>query len=86
MRHVAEPTRMLHPAADCYRASGYRIDAIRLERDAQSRDWRCFEALRDGLQVRVCERITDGAGRGYTDTSAWFWAALTGRSHGLGSP
>lgn len=82
MRHVAEPTRMLHPAADCYRASGYRIEAIRVERDADARDWRCFEALRDGAHVRVCERITDAAGRDFTDTSGWFWAALLGRSQG----
>lgn len=82
MRRVAEPTRMLHPAADCYRASGYRIDAIRVERDADARDWRCFEALRDGTRVRVCERITDAAGRDFTDTSGWFWAALLGRSQG----
>ena len=25
MREVSQPTRMLHPAADCYRALGYRI-------------------------------------------------------------
>jgi hypothetical protein len=73
---------MLHPAADCYRASGYRIESIRVERDAQARHWRCFAALRDGAGLRVCERITDGSGRDFTDTSAWFWAALTGHSRG----
>ncbi len=26
LRQVAMPTRMLHPAADCYRALGFRIE------------------------------------------------------------
>lgn len=82
MRYIDQPTRMLHPAADCYRGSGYRIEATRLERDAQARDWRCFEAVRAGRRTRVCERITDAEGRAFTDTSAWFWAALTARSKG----
>jgi hypothetical protein len=30
MREVKQPTRMLHPAADCYRALGYRIEQARL--------------------------------------------------------
>jgi hypothetical protein len=36
LRDVAAPTRMLHPAADCYRALGYRIEGERLERTAAS--------------------------------------------------
>ena len=39
-----EPTRMLHPAADCFRGLGWRIQHTQLERDAQQRLWRCFEA------------------------------------------
>jgi exosortase/archaeosortase family protein len=57
MRHVTQPTRMLHPAMDCFRATGYRIGTTRLEHDAQQRLWRCFEADRAGERVRVCERI-----------------------------
>jgi len=82
MRAVDAPTRMLHPAADCYRASGYRVAAMRVERDAQGRDWRCFDASRDARVLRVCERIADSDGRAWTDTSAWFWAALSGRTRG----
>lgn len=82
LRSVDQPTRMLHPAADCYRASGYRIKAVRLERDGAARTWRCFEARRGATAVRVCERITDGDGNAWTDTSAWFWSALLGRSRG----
>lgn len=83
MRHVEAPTRMLHPAVDRYRALGYRIADIRLEADAQQRHWRCFRATRaDGTPLRVCERVTDAKGQAYTDTSAWYWAAVGGKSTG----
>src|SRR5262245_18056537 len=46
LRAVNEPTRQLHPAADCYRGLGYRIEQARLETDAEQRLWRCFVAER----------------------------------------
>jgi hypothetical protein len=95
MRHVTQPTRMLHPAADCFRATGYRIDQVRLEHDGQQRLWRCFEARRGdagegvnrvngGAQnLRVCERIESAKGdTSYTDASSWFWDAALGNSTG----
>ncbi|MDH6167100.1 hypothetical protein M2282_002249 [Variovorax boronicumulans] len=83
MREVKQPTRLLHPAADCYRALGYRIEQARLERDAQARLWRCFVAQRHGAQkIRVCERIVDAQGTAFTDTSAWYWSAASGQSTG----
>jgi hypothetical protein len=82
LRHVQKPTRMLHPAADCYQALGYSIAAQQLELDTEQQLWRCFEALRDGRALRVCERIVDAQGAGFTDASAWYWSALLGQSHG----
>ena len=82
LREVRQPTRMLHPAADCYRGLGYRIEQAQLERDAQQGLWRCFIAERDGKRLRVCERIVDAQGRTYTDASSWFWAAQLGQSTG----
>lgn len=83
LRTVHEPTRMLHPAADCYRGLGYQIAAQHLLQDRQSRLWRCFEASRAaGPRLRVCERTVDAQGQGFTDTSAWYWAALAGQSTG----
>lgn len=73
---------MLHPPADCYRGLSYRIDGARLERDGQSRLWRCFIAERQGRRVRVCERIVGANGQTYTDASRWFWAAQLRRSTG----
>jgi len=81
-REVRTPTRMLHPATDCYRGLGYRVVDARLERDPQARLWRCFVAERDGRRVRVCERIEDARGLAFTDASSWFWAAQLGRSTG----
>jgi hypothetical protein len=82
LRSVRQPTRMLHPATDCYQGLGYRVAAQQLELDAQDQLWRCFEATRGGRQLRVCERIVDAQGRGFTDTSAWYWAAALGQSQG----
>ena len=81
-REVRSPTRMLHPASDCYRGLGYRIADARLERDADAKLWRCFVAVRDGRRVRVCERIEDARGASFSDASSWFWAAQLGRSTG----
>lgn len=82
LRVTDRPTRMLHPAADCYRGLGYRIHDVRLERDARARLWRCFVARRDGRAFRVCERIESIDGQSFTDTSAWYWAAAMGKSRG----
>lgn len=81
-REVQRPTRMLHPATDCYRGLGYRIEQARLERDAQDRVWRCFVATQAGQRLRVCERIVDSRGQSFTDASSWFWAAQLGQSTG----
>ena len=85
VRSVDKPTRMLHPAVDCYQGLGYRIAAQQLELDREQKLWRCFEATLStpgGQRLRVCERIVDAAGQGFTDTSAWYWAAAMGQSPG----
>lgn len=81
-RDVDRPTRMLHPAADCYRALGYRIEPAGLEHDAGARLWRCFTAAQGRQRLRICERIEDAAGTSFTDASSWYWAALLGHSKG----
>ncbi|MDO5625585.1 MAG: hypothetical protein Q4G71_12965 [Pseudomonadota bacterium] len=83
LRDVARPTRMLHPAADCYRALGWRIEGERLERSAAHAPvQRCFTARKPGQALRVCEHIEDARGQHFADTSAWYWAAALGRSSG----
>jgi hypothetical protein len=82
LRDVSRPTRALHPAGDCFRGLGYRIEKTQLHSDADARLWRCFVAERDGERVRVCERIVDTQGQGFVEASSWFWAAALGRSSG----
>lgn len=83
LRHVSRPTRKLHPAADCYRGLGYRIQAMHLEqRNEGAGLQRCFVAKGHGVDLRVCEYIEDAAGQSFSDNSAWYWSALSGRSAG----
>ena len=82
LRSVERPTRMLHPAADCFRGLGYAVTPPRLIEDEDRRAWSCFDATRDGHSRRVCERIQDSRGQAWTDVSAWYWAAALGRTSG----
>jgi len=91
LRQVNAPTRKLHPAADCFRGLGYRVSDIALSHRESGQGssgrqpaqlQRCFVATRQERSFRVCEVIEDAAGRGFTDTSAWYWAALSGESQG----
>ncbi len=78
LRQVTRPTRQLHPAQDCFRALGYRVERPQPMVDDSGERWQCFMAERDGRVVRVCERIHDSADGHWIDTSAWFWAAQYG--------
>ena len=82
LRTVQRPTRMLHPAADCYQGLGWRVAGQKLQQDEAGELWRCFTVDRHGVRQRVCERIVDAQGRGFTDASAWYWAAALGQSQG----
>jgi exosortase/archaeosortase family protein len=75
-RSVTAPTRMLHPATDCFRGAGFAITAARAAVDTDGVRWNCFEVRRGNERARVCERIEDATGRSWTDVSAWYWAAL----------
>ena len=82
LRTVRQPTRMLHPAADCYKGLGYHIRDEQLQAVAGQTRQRCFTAERAGQRIRVCEHIEDAQGQTFTDTSAWYWAAIAGQSVG----
>lgn len=77
LRWVVEPTRRLHPAADCYRGSGFQV-IPRSPADG----WGRFEAVKEGRRVEVLERIRDAAGASWPDVSSWYWSALLGRTGG----
>lgn len=82
LRWVNRSTRQLHPASDCFRGSGYEIASLPLVQDGEGRRWGAFAASRDGVRLRVRERVSDGQNGAWTDVSAWYWAALLGRTHG----
>lgn len=76
IRFVAEATRKLHPASDCFRAIGYETKPLPLKVDGEGKRWSCFSAVKASEQLNVCERIYDIGGAEWTDVSAWYWSAL----------
>jgi hypothetical protein len=72
LRFIAEPTRRLHPAVQCFEGAGYEI--------AAAADG--FLVRRDGRTRLVRERIVDGGGRTWSEVGAWYWSALLGRTRG----
>lgn len=82
IRWVSQETRKLHPASDCFKGTGYSITPQPLAVDADGKRWGTFVARRRDERVAVRERIHDAAGNQWTDVSAWYWAATTGKSRG----
>ena len=82
MRWVQSPTRKLHPAADCLRGSGYRVQPLAARRDRESGVWGCVLAEKNGRRLHVCEQIIDAQGKSWYDVSSWYWAAAMDRSSG----
>jgi hypothetical protein len=86
LREVAQPTRQLHPAADCFRAAGYTPGPARTHEDARQKRWNCFLASRGNRRWRVCERIANASGNQWTDVSSWYWAAVWSRDASTAGP
>lgn len=82
LRHVARPTRKLHPAADCLRALGYAVNPRPVFAQNDGAEWNEVSAARDNETLRVRERIVGTDGRAWTDLSAWYWSAALGRAQG----
>jgi len=75
-RWVTQPTRQLHSAETCYRASGYEIKWLPKFQDLEGNGWAAFEATKDSEKLRVRERLFDERGHSWTDVSAWYWSAV----------
>ncbi len=92
LRWLRRETRMLHPAADCFRGLGYEIRPLPLDRDGDGATWGEFRATRDGEVLLVRERVyadgdaahsgSHGPARAWTDVSSWYWDALWGTTSG----
>jgi len=82
MRWVTRETRKLHPAEDCFKSSGYATRPRPLMVDAEGYRWGSFLASRKDETVVVRELIRDDKGKTWSDVSAWYWAAVWGRTRG----
>ena len=82
IRSVGAATRQLHPARDCFRALGYEVSPLPMQKLAGGGHASCFAASRNGTRLRVCEHIRDAGGRSFPDASSWYWPALIGSSAG----
>lgn len=76
IRWINAPTRRLHPAADCFRGSGYSITPMPVRTDAAGSAMSCFRARRGVENHMVCEVIRDQRGESWPDVSAWYWHAM----------
>ncbi|MFH1024767.1 MAG: hypothetical protein V1809_15400 [Planctomycetota bacterium] len=82
IRWINEPTRKLHPAADCFKGMGYAVKPKPIWMDQDHHRWGSFEAIREGETIRVYERIYDEGGNAWSDISSWYWAVFLGQTHG----
>ena len=82
LRRVVAATRRLHPARDCFRASGYKVKAAPMRMVPDRGASACFTAVRNGRSFLVCEQIRAADGRSWPDISSWYWSALLGTSDG----
>ena len=90
LRYCGEATRRLHPAEDCYRATGWTCSPLPALRDERGNLWSRFRAQhRDGTvrTVRQCYVAVSGQqgqadlaemltnARSWPDVSSWYWDA-----------
>jgi hypothetical protein len=84
VRWVSAPTRLLHPAADCFKGIGYAITPLPARRSRDGHLMSCFRAVRAEEAMTVCELIRgaqdERGGESWPDVSAWYWSALLGNS------
>ena len=81
LRWTTRPTHRVHGAAYCLRATGWSIDALRLEgagRDA----WSAFRATRGDEALDVREQVRGADGATFADVPTWFFNAFLGRCSG----
>lgn len=81
LRWVAQASRKLHPASDCFKANGYALTPLPITVKDGAR-WSGFGAARGKQKLEVRERIYDAAGTQWSDVSAWYWAVQLGRTNG----
>ncbi len=83
VRWIARPTRKLHPASDCLRASGYTVRPTTAFMDTNGKLWGACTAAREEEHLHIRERIfPSDDGEGWSDVSAWYWHAVLRKNRG----
>lgn len=82
LRWVTAPTHRVHSGAVCMQTAGFRLKPGDWRRDPDGVLWSTWSASGSDGVLAVRERCYDRAGRSWPDVSAWFWAAVTGRTDG----
>ncbi|MBI5210169.1 MAG: hypothetical protein HY927_09395 [Elusimicrobia bacterium] len=82
VRWVTDPSRLVHPASDCFRGLGFSIEPKPSVLDADGRRWGRFRASKGADSLLVRELVVDAGGRSWSDVSSWYWPAALGRSQG----
>lgn len=75
-------SRSVHSAAECLRNAGFEVVHGPILIDEESMRWSSATAMRNGVAIRLKERIEDASGQHWQDVSAWYWDAILGRAHG----
>lgn len=76
IRWVSEPTRMLHPASDCFKGIGYNVTPLPVQLNQANIKMGCFSADKGEQSLSVCEYIEDASSRTWSDISSWYWSAI----------
>lgn len=76
IRWVEQPTRKLHPAADCFKGIGYYIKPQPIQINELGVKMGCFAASKGSSELNVCEYIAAQGGKTWSDISSWYWGAL----------
>ncbi len=80
---VNAPTRLLLPASDNFRTSGYDIKTRCIRVDIYGRKWGSFIAVKKGRQPKqVCELIHDTEGLCWSNVPDWYRDAFIGKTAG----
>jgi hypothetical protein len=76
LRFVTQITRKLHPIADCFKSSGFKIQSEPKVIFKDGKYFSFFKTISDKENLMVMESIWDTNGKSWSDVSAWYWGNL----------
>src|SRR6185503_14024489 len=90
VRWIGSASRAVHPAEECYRATGWDVKPLPMRFTVDGDDallsrsmrWGCFEARRASARLEVCQMIVDSGEKSWSDGGSWWWSAMLGRTAG----